>query len=337
MRSERESSVNRKIGLFGGNFDPFHYGHLNSMLSVAEFFELNEVRVVPACVSPLRVQTQGSSAQQRLEMLTRGISGHENLIKIDMQEIERGGVSYTIDTIRALENEDDRLMLIIGMDQFSKFDQWKDFDQILTKADLIVTSRPGMELPYTLEDWPVAVRSLVADHDQHQAVLKTGRSIYFFQLADVEASGTEIRRKVRFNQSIHGLVPPGVEEYIREQKLYESVQRNIGDFEKFTAFCAGILNEKGGINVQSYDLRERQGPSEFTLICSGTSTRHASALADHVVKEVKKEYGVWPESIEGQSEGRWVLVDYGALIIHVFYDFVRQEYRLEDLWTKPRA
>lgn len=326
--------MGRKVGIFGGNFDPFHYGHLNSMLSVAEFFELDEVRAVPAFQSPLRVQTQGSSAEHRLEMLRRGITGHENLIKMDTQEIERGGVSYTIDTIRALEKGGDQLMLIIGMDQFSKFDQWREFDQILSKADLIVTSRPGAELPYTIEDWPVAVRALVADHDQHEAVLKNGRSIHFFQLADVEASGTEIRKKVRFNQSIHGLVPPQVEEYVREQKLYESVQRNIGDFEKFSAFCANILTEKGGVNVQTYDLRERQAPSEFTLICSGTSTRHTSALADHVIKEVKKEYGVWPENIEGQSEGRWVVVDYGALIVHIFYDYVRQEYRLEDLWSK---
>lgn len=327
--------MSRRVGLFGGNFDPFHYGHLNSMLSAAEFFELDEVRVIPAFTSPLRMQTQGSTPEQRLEMLTRGIAGHEDLIKIDMQEIERGGVSYTIDTIRSLEKSGDQLFLIIGMDQFAKFDQWKEFDQILAKADLVVTSRPGMELPYTLEDWPVAVRSLVADHDLHQAVLKNGHSIHFFKLADVDASGTEIRRKVRFNQSIHGLVPPGVEEYIRENKLYESVQRNIGDFQKFTEFCASILNDKGGVNVQTYDLRDRQAPSEFTLISSGTSTRHATALSEHIVKEVKKEYGIWPENVEGQVEGRWVVIDYGALIIHVFYDYVRQEYRLEELWTKP--
>lgn len=327
--------MKRKVGLFGGNFDPFHYGHLNSMLSAAEFFELDEVRAIPACQSPLRVQTQGSTAEQRVEMVRRGIESHEGLIKIDLCEVERGGVSYTIDTIRGLESADDHLFLIVGMDQFMKFDQWKEFDQILARADLIVTSRPGIELPYTLEDWPMALRALVADHDQHQAVLKNGRSVHFFQLADVEASGTEIRRKVRFQQGIHGLVPPGVEEYIREQKLYESVQKNIGDFEKFTAYCAGILNEKGGINVQKYDLRDRQAPAEFTLIASGTSTRHTSALAEHVIKEVKKEYGVWPENVEGQSEGRWVVVDYGSLMVHVFYDYVRQEYRLEDLWAKP--
>lgn len=306
------------------------------MLSAAEEFELDEVRAVPAAISPLRVQTQGSSPEQRLEMVKRGIAANADLIKADTRELERGGVSYTIETIESLmkENPGSEISLIIGMDQFIKFDQWKSFDKILEKADLIVTSRPGTELPYSLEDWPLAVRNLVGDSDSKQAMLKTGRSIAFFQLDDVEVSGSEIRRKIRLNQSIATLVPPPVEEYVREHKLYEGVQRNIGDFEKFAAYCNKVLTDKGGVNVLTYDLRDRSAPSEFTVICSGTSTRHASALAEHLIREIKKDYNVWPESIEGQSEGRWIVVDYGALIVHTFYDFVRQEYRLEQLWAK---
>lgn len=328
--------ANPRTGVFGGTFDPFHYGHLNSMQAVADHFGLEKIKAVPAFKSPLRVQTQGSTPEQRVEMLKRGIQGSEKLIEIDTREIERGGVSYTIDTLQAYAQQSDspHLFLIIGMDQFIKFDQWKDFEKILTIADLVVTSRPGMELPYSLDEWPLAVRSLVSDFDSQQAMLKTGRTVYFYQLEDVDASGTEIRKKIRFGQSVHALVPPGVEEYVRENQLFESIQRNIGDFEKFTTYCEKVLVDKGGINVLQFDMREQQAPSEFTLIASGTSTRHASALAEHLIREVKKDYNVWPENIEGQNEGRWVVVDYGALIVHVFYDFVRQEYRLEELWTK---
>src|SRR3954470_22363058 len=115
-----------RMGVFGGNFDPFHYGHLNSMLSVAERYGLDEVRVVPAFLSPLRVQTQGSSPEQRLEMLKRGVEGHTDLIHIDTREIERGGTSYTIDTLESYLSGPDKphIFLIIGMDQFSKLDQW---------------------------------------------------------------------------------------------------------------------------------------------------------------------------------------------------------------------
>lgn len=328
-----------KIGIFGGNFDPFHYGHLNSMLSAVDHFGLDEMKVVPAAISPLRLQTQGSTLEQRLEMLRLGLRGHEDVLHLDTREIERGGVSYTIDTVQSYLNPQDppQLMLVIGMDQFLKFDQWKDFDKILSLVDLIVTSRPGMELPYSLDGWPMAVRSLVADFDGHQALLKSGRTIHFFPLEDVEASGTEIRKKVRLGQSIQALVPPPVEEYIRQNGLFKSVGTNIGDFERFSKHCADLLNEKGGINTQVFDLREQTAPCEFTIVSSGTSTRHASALSEHLIREVKREYGVWPESLEGQSEGRWVVIDYGALIVHVFYDYVRQEYRLEELWTKPRA
>ena len=328
--------MSNRVGVFGGNFDPFHHGHLNSMLSVAERYGLDEIKVVPAFVSPLRVQTQGSTPEQRLEMLRRGIQGHEELIHVDTRELERGGVSYTVETLESYlaAEPDAHLMLIIGMDQFIKLDQWKNFDRILTIADLVVTSRPGMDLPYTLDDWPLAVRALVGDYDSQQALLKTGRTIYFMQLKDVEASGTEIRRKIRFEQSIVTLVPSGVAEYIVSEKLFAGVHANIGDFEKFTEYCRKVLEDKGGVNVASYDLRHKSAPSEFTLIASGTSTRHASALAEHLTREVKKDYGVWPEHLEGAGEGRWVLVDYGALIIHVFYDFVRQEYRLEELWKR---
>lgn len=326
-----------RTGVFGGNFDPFHFGHLSSMLEVAEHFGLDKMKAIPASMSPLRIQTQISTPEQRLQMLKLGIEGHESVIEIDSRELDRGGVSYTVDTLESILKEDPsrQLFLIIGMDQFLKFDQWKSFDRILQIADLIVTSRPGFELPYSLEDWPAAVRSQVDDFDSQQALLNTGRTIYFFQLENVECSSTEIRKKIRIGQSVHALVAPSVERYIREHKLFSSVQKNIGDFDKFTDFCAGILNDKGGINVQKYDLRDRQAPSEFTLICSGTSTRHATALAEHLIKEVKKDYNVWPESLEGQNEGRWIVIDYGALIVHTFYDFVRQEYRLENLWTKP--
>ncbi len=77
-------------------------------------------------------------------------------------------------------------------------------------------------------------------------------------------------------------------------------------------------------------------PADYSLIASGTSTRHATSIAESLVKEVKKEYGVWPQSLEGTSEGRWIVVDYGSLIIHSFYDFVRHEYRLEEIWKNGR-
>jgi nicotinate-nucleotide adenylyltransferase len=323
-----------RVGIFGGSFDPIHYGHLNSMETVAERLNLDKIKVIPTCKSPLRPQTQGASVEQRLEMCRLGVSELEHLVEIDEVEIRRGGVSYTIDTLKSLQKEEpnSQFYLIIGLDQLGKFGEWKDYEQILKSVDLVVTSRPGMEFPYSLEKLPAAVRTLVADFDGRQVLLKGGHTIYFIQLQDVEASATEIRKKIRLGQGIQHLVPMTVAEYIQKNHLYESVAKNIGDFKKFTVFCAQHLKEKGGISVRAFDLTKLDAPTEYSLIASGTSTRHATSIAESLVKEVKKEYNIWPLSIEGTSEGRWVVVDYGSLIVHSFYDFVRNEYRLEQLW-----
>ncbi|MGE4130633.1 MAG: nicotinate (nicotinamide) nucleotide adenylyltransferase [Bdellovibrionales bacterium] len=329
--------MSSKIGIFGGNFDPVHFGHINSMRTVKERLELDKIRAVPAAISPLRIQTQGSNPEHRLNMLRLAI-GDEADWQIDTRELDRGGMSFTIDTVNSLLKEnDDQLFLIIGLDQFLKFDQWKDFEKLLDKVDLVVTSRPGHELPLPKSEWPSGVSQLVVDTDGQQAMLKSGRTIHFIQLEDVEVSATEVRKKVRLGQSLQTEVPPPVARYIQEHHLYESVDKQIGDFAKFAEFCAGVLRDHGGINVQSYELADRSAPCEFALIASGTSTRHTSALAEHVVTEVKKTFGVWPQHLEGQQEGRWVVADYGALIVHVFYDYVRQEYRLEELWTRPKS
>lgn len=323
-----------KIGIFGGSFDPIHFGHLNSMESVAERFGLDKIKAIPTFRGPLRPQTQGASAEQRLEMCRIGAAELGDLVEVDDVEIRREGVSYTIDTLKSLEKTepDSQFYLIIGLDQFGKFGEWKDFEEILKRVDLVVTSRPGLEFPYSLEKFPSAVRALVDDFDGRQALLKSGHTIHFVHLQDVEASATEIRKKIRLGQDINHLVPLSISEYIRENHLYESVAKNIGDFQKFTEFCAQHLKEKGGISVRAFDLTNIDAPAEFTLIASGTSTRHATSIAESLVKEIKKEYGIWPQSIEGVSEGRWIVIDYGALIVHSFYDFVRSEYRLENLW-----
>ena len=328
----------RKVGIFGGSFDPFHNGHLSSIKAVAEAYGLKEVRVVPAFQSPLRKLVQGSKPDQRLAMAALGIRENRDLILVDDSEIFRGGVSYTIDTLRKFKSKktNEKLNLIIGMDQFENFDQWKEYSEILKLSDLIVTSRPGLELPKSVEDFPAGLRILIKKFARNVAETTLGTKISFIQLMDVEVSATEIRRRIREHQSIVDLVPEGVATYIAEHGLYETVAKTIGDYEQFTRQCAELLAGKGAINIQGYDLRSADAATDFTLVASGTSTRHTSALAEGIMREVKKALGVWPQGVEGISEGRWVVLDYGSLIIHVFYDFVRQEYRLENLWKKGK-
>lgn len=183
---------------------------------------------------------------------------------------------------------------------------------------------------------PEGLRPLVADFDRQFIQLETGRNVEFLRLTDNDISSSEVRKNLLTGKSVDRFIPIPIEEYIRKNELYAPLKERIGEYEDFTRFCANVLFERKAINVKGFDLRDQDAPTEFTLIASGTSTRHASSLAETVVRAVKEEFNVYPQSVEGLQEGRWVLLDYGSLIVHLFYDFVRQEYQIEELWRKGR-
>lgn len=332
-----DSSPRERVGIFGGTFNPLHMAHLNVMTTVHGRLNLDKVKVVPAARNPNKPPVEGPSDEQRLEMLRRGL-GEYDFIEIDDQEIRRGGTSYMVDTLRnyAKDHQASDLYLIVGMDQFEEFDQWKNFEEILTLANLVVVTRPKYNLPFSSDDLPAGVRKLVDVYDRQFIALSTGRTIEFIRLQDMDISATDVRKHLRTGRNVDRELSLKVEEYVREQGLYAPLGPKIGDYEEFTRFCARVLFDKKGIHVRGFDLRQTDSATEYSLIASGTSTRHASSLADAVQRAVKEEFNVFPQSIEGMSEGRWVLLDYGSLIVHVFYDFVRQQYRLEDLWKEGR-
>lgn len=327
-----------KIGIFGGSFNPPHLGHLNSLQTVLKKAGLGKIHVIPAAQSPLKMKIEGPTAEQRLEMTKIAVSSWGEQFFVDDQEVKRGGISYTIDTVSALHKQyrAEDLFLIVGMDKFDELEQWKDFSKLIKETNIIVTSRPGFEFPHSVEDLPEKIQKECADFDFNFIELKSGRNIQFINLQDVELSATDLRKWLRTGKNVEKYLPLGVENYIKAHKLYQNLGKRIGDFEKFTSFCANILFAKKGIQVRGFDLRSMSAPSEFSLIASGTSTRHTSSLAENVADAVKEEYNVYPQSIEGVDEGRWVVLDYGSLIIHVFYDFVRQEYSLERIWKDGR-
>ncbi|MNJ91131.1 putative nicotinate-nucleotide adenylyltransferase [compost metagenome] len=325
-----------KIGIFGGSFNPPHNGHINSLQTVASKFGLKKIHIVPAAQNPLKTPVEGPTPEQRLELTRLAFNQYGDQYVIDDQEIKRGGMSYTIDTVMNLRKtyEAQDLFLIVGADKFEELSQWKDYQKILTEANLIVTTRPGYDMPESLDEMPGFLKPLVAEFDFNFIELNTGRNIQFITLRDIEISSSEVRKWLRTGKPVEKYLPLSVETYLKEHKLYRNLGDRIGDFQKFTEFCADVLFAKKGINVRGFDLTKMVAPSEFTLIASGTSTRHAASMAENIVMAVKEEYNVHPQSVEGIDEGRWVLVDYGSLIIHLFYDFVRQEYSLENLWRE---
>jgi nicotinate-nucleotide adenylyltransferase len=336
---KQENLEGQRIGIFGGTFNPLHMGHINAITTVHGRMNLDRVVAIPAARNPHKPPTEGPTDEQRLEILRRGLADLP-FVEIDDQELRRGGMSYTVDTLTNYAKEKgvsaEDLYLIIGLDQFEELDKWKDFEKILTLANLIVVSRPKYNMPFSEEDIPEGLRGLVAAFDRQYIALTTGRSIEFVRLQDQDVSASDVRKRLRASLNVDRHLSIPVEEYIREQDLYAPLGPRIGDYEAFTRFCAQALFARKAINVRGFDLRNIESATEYALIASGTSTRHAASLAEAVQRAVKEEFGLLPLSVEGASEGRWVLLDYGALIVHVFYDFVRQEYRLEDLWKQGK-
>lgn len=327
-----------RIGIFGGSFNPPHNGHINAISTVAKKIGLDKVHVVVASQNPIKTPVDGPTPEERYELTKAAFSQYGDQFFVDNQEILRGGRSFTIETIESLRKtvEAKDLFLIVGADKLEELSKWKDWQKILTEANLVVTTRPGFDLPTDQESLPDYLQPLIEEYDFNFVELTTGRSIQFLTLKDVEISGTELRKWLRAGRPVEKYLPLSVESYIREHKMYRNLGDKIGDYKKFSEFCADVIFSKKGINLKGFDLTDISAPSEYTLIASGTSTRHAASMAENIIQAVKDEYGVFPQSVEGLDEGRWVLVDFGSLIVHLFYDFVRQEYNLEAIWKNAK-
>lgn len=327
-----------RIGIFGGSFNPPHLGHINSVKTLIDRVGLDQVLVVPNFQNPLKKMVEGPSALNRLEMTKRAFADLGNKVVVTDMEVVKGKVNYTIETLTEIKkkNPEYDLHFIMGIDLLPELSRWKKWEEILEMAHLIVTSRPGFEFPDSAEELPEFLRPLVKQIDFNIVELKTGKEIQFVQLPDMNVSATDVRKRLHLGKKVSQQLPLSVEAFIRDEGLYKPLKEKIKDYQQFTEYCAGQLFARKAIQVRGFDLRKITAPTEFALVASGTSTRHAASLAENLLRSVKEEFNLLPQGIEGLSEGRWVLIDYGSLMVHVFYDYVRSEYSIEKLWMEAK-
>ncbi len=212
-----------KIGLFGGTFDPIHWGHLRSAEEVGETFALDRLYFIPTAIPPHKRGQTTTPAEDRLQMVRLAVARNPRF-RVSTVEISRPGVSYSIDTIRefaARKRKGDELYFIIGLDAFREIGTWKDFRAIFPLCHFIVTSRPGSKEKDPLKGTGVAVKKLFCyDFQQGNYRHESGTRIYFVELTDIAISASEIRALVRRGKSIRYLVPIEVATYIRRRGLY---------------------------------------------------------------------------------------------------------------------
>ena len=321
-----------KLGVFGGSFNPIHKGHLNSLNSLQVKLQFDRLVVIPTGQNPLSYPIEGASCQQCLEMVQIALRNFS--VEVDTCEIEKKGVSFTIDTLRQYSQRYPAwdIYLIVGLDQLECFHLWKEYREILKISHLVVTSRPGYEFPKKISDLSVGLQGFVQHYFKDKIQLTTSRSIIFHTLEDMDVSSTEIRENIRKGECVEKMLPSEVLDYIHQHQLYGSIEDKVPEFKILTQSVAYTLFDKNAIRVKAYDMSQLQAPTEFNLIASGQSPRHTKALSEYVIRGVKEEFDLYPQGIDGQLESQWIVLDYGSLMVHLFYDFIRWRYNLENLW-----
>jgi nicotinate-nucleotide adenylyltransferase len=208
-----QPDTNRRIGVYGGAFDPVHFGHLRSALEVRQALGLDEIRFIPSGNPPHRSEARVDAAQ-RIEMLELAIRDAPGVV-IDRREVQNTQTSYSFDTLASVEAEypASRVTLVIGMDQFSVFDTWYRWRELLQRFELAVMERPGESLSETARSI-LSTAGAETLHDKPRIAL--------ISVTQLQISSSRIRDDLIHGRDIQFLVPAAVRDYIYRHRLYRA-------------------------------------------------------------------------------------------------------------------
>lgn len=207
------------IGIYGGTFDPVHFGHLRTALEVSEALELEELRFLP-CQIPAHRGTPGGTPVQRRQMLQAALANAPAHVVIDSRELERPGVSYMVDTLATIRAEigPEPLGLIVGQDAFRNLPGWHRWTAIPELAHIIVMQRPNSQ-----PDYPPELQTLLATRQTTDVqALKTTPAglIQCLPVTQLDISASQIRHAITTGHNPRYLTPDAVLDLIRDYHLY---------------------------------------------------------------------------------------------------------------------
>jgi nicotinate-nucleotide adenylyltransferase len=211
----------KRIGLFGGTFNPIHLGHLRGAEEVWQAFQLEEVIFIPSSVPPHKVTEKIIESKHRLEMVKLATSGNPHFSTSDL-ELSRPGKSYSIDTIRFLrERDEDAFFFILGGDAFVEIDTWKDFRNLFSLCHFIVMVRPGSQENISPPAFPeILIPDFRYDTGEKAWTHLSGHRVYFKEISFLDISSTKVRKLIEKGETVKYLIPAEVEAYIQEHGLY---------------------------------------------------------------------------------------------------------------------
>lgn len=213
--------MSRKLGVFGGTFDPIHLAHLIVAEQARDQLGLDKLILLPAAIPPHKQQREISDGKHRLEM-TRLAAADNPAFEVSDLELRRKGLSYTAETLRLLHEEhpDDELFLLLGGDSLADLPNWYRPNEIRRLATLAVAARPGAAIQQP-GDLPI----ISSDSD--------GKGVLVVNIPQMEISSTDIRQRIAVGRSIRYLVPAAVEAYIVAHGLYTGNQSDGGPTRTF--------------------------------------------------------------------------------------------------------
>lgn len=211
------------VGVFGGTFDPVHYGHLRSALELVERLQLEQLRLMPSAQPPHRTDPR-CDATHRAAMVELAVAGEPRLA-CDARELNRPGKSYTIDSLIELRQSlgaQSGLCMVLGCDAVLEITQWHRWQELLDWAHIVVIARPGWQLPRsgTIAQWLHARRV----EDSSALRQRPAGCIAIEELRPLAISSTEIRALLAAGRSARYLLPQTVLDYIQTHKLYQQAQ-----------------------------------------------------------------------------------------------------------------
>ena len=211
--------MTKPIGILGGTFDPVHFGHIGLAKDVYQICELAEVRLIPLH-TPFHRQVPSASPEQRLQMLCLAIKEEEGLV-VDERELQRGDVSFTVDTLRSFREEigQQALCLIMGVDAFQSLNSWHQWTSIIEYAHIIVARRPGTEKKIASSELSELYKNNVTTVFSDLHAQQSGK-ILDVDIIEHDVSSTRIREIISKKQDVQSLLPDEVISYIKKEDLY---------------------------------------------------------------------------------------------------------------------
>ncbi|MCY7376925.1 MAG: nicotinate-nucleotide adenylyltransferase [Pyrinomonadaceae bacterium] len=225
---------NRRVAFYGGSFDPLHNGHLTIARKLTGLFALDEFVFIPAFHAPHKKDRQPTSAFHRFAMLCLA-TANESKIKVSTVELDAPEKPFTVETQAKLKIElpDTEIFFVIGADSWAEITTWREWETVLTQTNIIVVTRPDYEIEFShvteeirarivdLRGQVSGFRFQVSGEEQETRNLKLKAGIYITDAVNLDISATEIRRKIRDNQSDwRELVPDRVAKYVEKYELY---------------------------------------------------------------------------------------------------------------------